>query len=116
MATVSILGVAATLAAGAVLAASPALAQGTFNNGRAPATGFGAPSSAPTGTYRPAYPAPPASRTRSPGAEAPGAAPTFKPYEPYRTRSVYGSPSAAPAGAKPCETSVYVNACGRNRR
>jgi len=96
----------------AALAAGPALAQGTFNNGRKPVTGFGTPSSsAPqTGGYKPPGQAPAAGgQPRTYG--APAAAGGFKPYEGYKGSSVYSSKPSPPAGAKPCETSVYVNAC-----
>lgn len=99
------------------LAASPALAQ-------APAgTGFGKPYGAPSTSAKPQDygVAPPvgssASRNRSrPGASgAPAASGGFKPYQPYKPASVYASPKPSSAGAKPCETSVYVNACDKRR-
>lgn len=99
----------------AALTAGPALAQGTFNNGRKPATGFGAPSSqaGTMGGYRPSYGQEPSSGARRPSYGAPSTMgePAFKPYEGYRGGSVYSSKPKAPSGAKPCETSVYVNAC-----
>ncbi|MBW8814459.1 MAG: hypothetical protein JF588_13615 [Caulobacterales bacterium] len=35
----------------------------------------------------------------------------FKPYEPPKMGSVYESPRPPAQGARPCELSVYVNAC-----
>jgi len=100
----------------AALAAGPALAQGTFNNGRKPATGFGTPSSsapAAPAPYRP-YGQPP-SAGRTPGAPSTMGEPAFKPYQGYKGGSVYSSKPPAAPGAKPCETSVYVNACDKAR-
>ena len=90
------------------LAAAPALAQGTFNNGRKPATGFGTPSSS---SPQPA----PSTAGRTPGAPATMGEPSFKPYQGYKGGSVYSSKPPPASGAKPCETSVYVNACGKAR-
>ena len=64
----------------------------------------------------PAYQAPP---LVAPVAPRPAAAPSqpasggFKPYQPYKGSSVYSQPKPAASGAKPCELSVYVNACGK---
>lgn len=100
------------------LAAGPAAAQGTFNNGQQPRTfGPSTPSTPkPAGGFVPSYGGQPAAgQPRRPGlAEAP-AAPAFKPYQPYSGSSVYGAPRSPSTGAKPCETSVYVNACGSRR-
>jgi hypothetical protein len=104
------IGLVVTLA----LVAGPAAAQGTFNNGKKPGT-FGTPTPAPAPykPYVPSYGAAPAAKPRSPGmAEAPDA-PTFKPYQPYKPASTYGAPKPPSYGAKPCETSVYVNSCDR---
>ncbi|WP_421935586.1 hypothetical protein [Phenylobacterium sp.] len=103
----------ALFAVAAALTAGPALAQGTFNNGRKPATGFGAPSfSAPSYGVE-------AHQPQSGGARTYGTPPSagggFKPYEPYKSSSVYASPKPSTSGAKPCETSVYVNACDKRR-
>ena len=100
------------LVAALALAAAPAAAQGTFNNGQKPRT-FGTPTPAvkPATPYVPSYGAPSAVRPHSPGAAEAPAAPVFKPYEPYKARSTYGSPKPPAYGAWPCETSVYVNAC-----
>ncbi|HET6971903.1 MAG TPA: hypothetical protein VFH92_12300 [Phenylobacterium sp.] len=97
-----------------VVGAGPAAAQGTFNpNGHRPSTlpspGFGPPAGEGTsaGTpgnvyhYRPAT-----GQIEQPK--------PFKPYEPPRMGSVYSSPKPAAQGAKPCELSVYVNACDRH--
>ena len=99
----------------AALATGPVLAQGTFNNGKKPATGFGAPSSGPPAPspYKPYGQAPPAGRT--PGAPSTMGEPAFKPYQGYKGGSVYASKPPPAAGAKPCETSVYVNACDKAR-
>ena len=99
----------------AALAAGPALAQGTFNNGRKPATGFGAPSSsAPRPSYGVDADQAPSGSARRYGTP-PSAGGGFKPYEPYKSSSVYASPKPSTSGAKPCETSVYVNACDKRR-
>ena len=64
------------------------------------------------------YRAPPAARVYAPQApmppEMPGSA-GFKPYQPFQGSSVYGAPKPASTGAKPCETSVYINACDKRR-
>lgn len=39
----------------------------------------------------------------------------FKPFKPYQGASPYASPKTPSYGAKPCETSVYVNACDKRR-
>ena len=102
-----------TLAATAVLAAGPALAQ-------APAsTGFGKPFGSPASSAskpRDYGVAPPVGSSRRPKAyAAPDAGGGFKPYQPYKPGSVYASPKPPSSGAKPCETSVYVNACDKRR-
>ena len=99
----------------AALAAGPALAQGTFN----PGGGRGSQGTFNPGGRPPARPAAPgmADAYRSAPAPRPPAAPAapapggFKPYEPFGGSSVYGAPRPGASGAKPCETSVYVNAC-----
>lgn len=97
------------------LGAGPALSQGTFNNGRKPATGFGSPSSsAPKPSYGVAPHQAPSSSAKAYGTP-PSAGGGFKPYEPYKSSSVYSSPKPSSSGAKPCETSVYVNACDKRR-
>jgi hypothetical protein len=100
----------------ATLAAGPALAQGTFNNGRKPATGFGTPSSAAQ-PYRPSYGQAPstAGQPKTYGAPSTMGEPAFKPYQGYKGGSVYSSKPPRAPGAKPCETSVYVNACDTAR-
>jgi len=107
-------------AAAAALTAAPAMAQGTFNNGRKPATGFGAPSSPSAGTmgaYKPTYGQEPSAGARRPSYGAPSTMgePAFKPHQGYKGSSVYSSKPQASPGAKPCETSVYVNACDKGR-
>ena len=101
----------------AVMAATvggPAWAQGG-GFGTFKPSGFGAPSSPPAGSMqKPSYGQEPstASRPRTYGAPAAGG---FKPYEPFKPGSTYASPKAPSYGAKPCETSVYVNACDKRR-
>lgn len=102
----------------AALAAGPALAQGTFNNGKKPATGFGTPSSGAGATpspYRPPSYGQAPSAGRTPGAPSTMGEPAFKPYQGYKGGSVYASPKPSTPGARPCETSVYVNACDKAR-
>jgi hypothetical protein len=99
----------------AALAAGPALAQGTFNNGRKPATGFGTPSSSapqPAPSYGQAPST--AGKPKTYGTP-PAAGGGFKPYEPFKPGSVYSSQTPSASGAKPCETSVYTNACKPGR-
>jgi hypothetical protein len=56
----------------------------------------------------------PAPRKPTPSLVSPTSpSPGFKPYEPYKGSSVYATPKPAAGGAKDCELSVYVNACGR---
>jgi hypothetical protein len=85
--------------------AGPAVAgdYGTFSPGSAPKQlpGYHPPNLSP-----PSAPRPPA----SPSLPTPGG---FKPYEPFKGSSVYTQPKPATSGAKPCERSVYVNACGK---
>jgi hypothetical protein len=108
----------------------PVLAQGTFNPGGsndAWKSGYGArPSSPgfapPPPRYGAAPPAAPAGGAvggyarYAPIPSEPAAQP-FKPYGGYAGSSVYSRPSGygSNSGAKPCETSVYVNACDRRR-
>jgi hypothetical protein len=94
-----------TMLAAAALAAGPAAAQGygTFSPG-----GHKPPS---YGGYHPALPA-------APAAPKPRATPRPtepKPYKPPSYTSVYSAPKSAPRGAKDCELSVFVNACGKKR-
>lgn len=112
--------------AGALAAlAGPGLAQGTFNPGGSSdawKSGYGARPTSP-GFAAPASrygAAPPAAPARSPSYGAGGFAMPIQPGETYRPRtygsgSVYGQPQAPSRqrGARPCETSVYVNACDR---
>jgi hypothetical protein len=88
------------------LAAGPAFAQSSFGTAK-PRGGYqaGPPLVAPPL----GAPAPPRAPT-VPATPSPGG---FKPYEPYKGSSVYSAPKPASSGAKPCETSVYVNACGK---
>jgi hypothetical protein len=99
-----------------VLAAGPAAAQGTFNNGQKPKT-FGTP--APAGSTQGGYALPGGSQggaSRQPGSYAAPADPGgFKPYGGFKGSSVYTAPKPPSPGAKPCETSVYVNACDKAR-
>ena len=105
-----------TLAAATVLAGGPALAQ-------APAsTGFGKPYGSPAASaskprdYGIAPPVGSSSSSSQPRIYgAPDAGGGFKPYRPYKPGFVYASPKPPSAGAKPCETSVYVNACDKRR-
>ena len=102
------------------LAAGPAAAQGTFSPGGQPSSTFGSGASKPgarPSTYGvPAQSPAAASKPRTYGApEAPKAS-GFEPYKPFTGSSVYARPSgSASSGAKPCETSVYVNACDKRR-
>lgn len=114
-----------TLMLTAVLAAlaGPVLAQGTFNPGGSSGawkSGYGA--RAPSPGFAPPGPrygaAPPAAPARAPSYGSGGFAMPIQPGETYRPRSygsgsVYGQPLAPSRqrGARPCETSVYVNAC-----
>lgn len=102
--------------AAAVLAASPAVAQAPSG------TGFGKPYGGSSTRGKPLDHgiAPPvgsssnsSSRPRTYG--APDAGGGFKPYQPYKSGSVYASPRPPSSGAKACETSVYVNACDKRR-
>ena len=88
------------------LAATPALAQGTFNpGGRQPTK----PAPGLADAYRPVpAPKPPA----PPAAPASGG---FKPYEPFRGGSTYDPPKPSRT-AEPCVTSVYVNSCPNPKR
>jgi len=98
----------------AALATGPALAQGTFNNGRKPST-FGSPTTQPQPGYKPSTSDQGSTTSRSRTYGQPPEAAGYKPYEGYKSSSVYSSKPAAPGGAKPCETSVYVNACDKPR-
>ncbi|MBL8553375.1 MAG: hypothetical protein JNL41_03785 [Phenylobacterium sp.] len=100
------------------LAAGPAVAQGTFSPGQKPGSTFGgsAPSTArKPGSYLPPAASAPAAKPRAAyGApEAPKAG-GFEPYKPFSGSSVYLSPNGA-RRSDPCETSVYVDACGRKK-
>lgn len=107
------------------LAAGSAAAQGTFNNGRKPSTGFGTPSSNPPSSYgAPAYgsaaddaTSPSRYKPKIYGAPEAPKAQGFEPYKPYTGGSVYSSPSTSggASGAKDCERSVYTNACAKRR-
>lgn len=109
-------------AAAAIMAAGPAMAEpGSLTRGCNFATGCPRAQAAkppsygvPQPTPAPAYRGPTTSKIY--GAPEPPKPETFKPYKPYTGGSVYSQPSRQrPAGAKPCETSVYVNACGDGR-
>jgi hypothetical protein len=65
----------------------------------------------------PAYAPPQARATPRTTYGTPPSAEGFKPYKPFQGASVYSQPRGygAPSGARPCETSVYVNACGNRR-
>ena len=105
--------------------AGPVLAQGTFNPGGsndAWKSGYGARPASPGFAPRaPRYgAASPAMPARPPSYGSGGFAMPIQPGETYRPRpygsgSVYGAPKAPSRqrGARPCETSVYVNACDR---
>ena len=100
------------------LAVGPAAAQGTFSPGRKPGSAFGSSAQSSTAKPRTYLPQEPAQyvRPRSYGVpQSPNPA-GFQPYKPFTGSSVYGRPNgSAYSGAKPCETSVYVNACDRKR-
>jgi hypothetical protein len=107
----------ASVAGAALLAAGPAGAQGTFHPGGRlphmpaqpgyhplPAAGAGAEDEDDdAGGYGARRP-----HVRAPALPEPK---PFKPYEPPKYVSPYAAPPSAPRGAKPCELSVYVNAC-----
>ena len=103
--------VAIVFAAVAAMAAGPAAAE-LFGHKikpedmQAKPRSYGVP--APPAYGAPAAPRPAAAAPRPPSMPAPGG---FKPHEPYKGSSVYGAPRAATPGAKPCEISVYTNAC-----
>jgi hypothetical protein len=97
-----------TFAAAAALTAGPALAQ---SSGFKP---FGVTSSAPGSTYK-RYGQAPSTAGRPKTYGPPAAGGGFKPYEPFKPGSVYAAPKSPSYGAKPCETSVYVNACDKRR-
>lgn len=105
------------VAVAAALVAGPSLAQGTFNSGKKPATGFGTPSSSAQqpSPYRPGGQAPSSAGQPKTYGTPPAAGGGFKPYEPFKPGSVYSSQKPAASGAKPCETSVYTNACKPGR-
>lgn len=88
---------------GALALAAPAMAQSPYSV-RKPSTGYGAP----------ATPSPSATRPSGYGTP-PSASGGFKPYEGFKGTSVYSAPKSGASGAKPCETSVYVNACDKRR-
>ena len=85
------------------LCAGQAQAQGTFNPGGRQAAKPASPGLAE------AYKSAPAPKPPTPPSPPP--ADGFKPHEPFKGASVYGAPKPATPGAKPCQTSVYVNAC-----
>lgn len=102
--------------------AGPVLAQGTFSpGGSSSAMKPASPSRASTpdyGTLPPPYRS--ATPARTAGYGAGGVSTPVQPGDAYRPRtygsgSVYRQPQAPSRqrGAKPCETSVYVNACDR---
>lgn len=113
------------LLAAATLAAGPAMAETagsthprcSWTTGGCPqARAAAKPRSygVPQPTPAPAYRGPTTSKIY--GAPEPPKPETFKPYKPYTGGSVYSQPSRQrPPGARPCETSVYVNACGEGR-
>ena len=108
------------LALVALLGASSASAQGygTFSPDKKPLAGgqhspslgsvYGGMSSGSTSGYGGST----ATRPKIYGAPEAPASPGFKPYQ---GSSVYSSKPATSYGAKPCETSVYVNACDKRR-
>ena len=102
------------------LAAGPAAAQGTFSPEGEPSSTFGSgapkPGARPSTYGVPAQPPATASKPRTYwGPEAPKA-PGFEPYKPFAGSSVYARPSGSgSSGAKPCESSVYANACDKRR-
>ena len=108
-------------AAVAALTAGPALAQSSFNKplgswtpGSPGSSGASSGHRAPSPSYStPSYGSEPTQKIY--GAPEPPKAPGFKPYEPYEPGSTYASPKPPSYGSKPCETSVYVNACGNRR-
>ena len=96
----------------AAVAASGAHAQGTLFGSQDTRGTWGAAKSSSAAT--PARP-PSATTPYRPPTPATPPAGGFKPYEPYKGASVYTAPKPATPGAKPCETSVYVNACDKQR-
>lgn len=111
----SIALVAALALAGGAAAAQTGFNKGTSNGPFGFGTKPGAPRK-PAGSYVPSYGQTPAAggQARAYGAPPPSS-PGFKPYEGYEGSSVYSAPKSPSFGAKPCETSVYVNACGKAR-
>jgi hypothetical protein len=94
-------------AAVAVLTAGPALAQSSYGIRPAPGSGSGSTYHPPSNGSAPTQ--------KIYGASQPPKAQGFKPYEPYKPSSTYASPKTPSYGAKPCETSVYTNACDKRR-
>ena len=92
--------------------AGPALAEASFGSAvvKPPANPWAAKPASPARSW-PALPASP----KPAAASAPSLSPSsgFKPYEPYKGSSVYAAPKPASGGAKDCQLSVYVNACGK---
>lgn len=95
--------------------AGPAAAQGAFAPRYKPHSGFGSYGSSSASKPKSHLPDTSSPAARIYGApKAPGAS-GFEPYKPFSGNSVYSRPKAATPGAKPCETSVYINACDRRR-
>lgn len=101
-----------------VLIVMSALALATSANAQAgygarkPGTGYGVPAAPLPSPYSTAPSGP--GRSGAYG-NPPSAGGGFKPFEGFKGGSVYQSPKPAGTGARPCETSVYLNACGKGR-
>lgn len=108
---------ALSAAAALALVAGPAGAQGTFNpyghRPPPPPSGFGPPPPGFGADETPGASGGHAHRRSMEVIEQPRPA---KPYEPPKLGpSPYATPKPSPTGAKPCELSVYVNACDHHR-
>ena len=100
-------------AAAAALTAGPTMAQSSYGIRPTPGSAsstYHPPSSAYS---TPSYGSAPTQKIY--GAPEPPKAQGFKPYEPYKPGSTYSSPRTPSYGAKPCQTSVYTNACDKRR-
>jgi hypothetical protein len=101
-------------AAVAALTAGTAMAQSAYGKRPTPGPGSGSIYRPPSSGYSaPSYGSAPTQRIY--GAPEPPKAEGFKPYKPYQGGSTYASPKPPSYGARPCETSVYVNACDKRR-
>ena len=95
-------------AVAAATGAGAAMAQSGYG-ARKPAPSWGVPQTPPDDVIS-------SSGRRSGSGAQPSAGGGFKPYEGFKGGSVHSSPRpAASPGARPCTTSVYVNACDKRR-